>query len=184
MNVGHLLLFCSSFQKQRQEVTQQMRDALSSHLKQQHFSVHSLSLSLNGLSLHQLLFLLISLPPSFTIVNRHPLVLQQIKYLCACCTSSNHHACESLLLYDHASFLQTQTSKSKVYGQSAIVYQSELPMNMIIRWAFGGFSYHEFSSRLKPFMNQPQQTKDLFEFMQVLLFDFAISICSLSLSHD
>jgi hypothetical protein len=184
MNVGHLLLFCSSFQKQRQEVTQQMRDALSSHLKQQHFSVHSLSLFLNGLSFHQLLFLLISLPPSFTIVNRHPLVLQQIKYLCACCTSSNHHACESLLLYDHASFLQTQTSKSKVYGQSAIVYQSELPMNMIIRWAFGGFSYHEFSSRLKPFMNQPQQTKDLFEFIQVLLFDFAISICSLSLSHD
>ena len=154
MNVGHLLLFCSSFQKQRQEVTQQLCDALCSHLKQQRFSVHSMSLSLNDLSFHQLLFLLISLPPSFSIVNRHPLVLQQINCLCECCSSSNHHACESLLSYDHDSFLRNQTSKSKVYGQSAIVYQSELPMNMMIRWAFGGFSYHEFSSRIKSFMNQ------------------------------
>jgi hypothetical protein len=184
MNVGHLLLFCSSFQKQRQEVTQQLCDALCSHLKQQRFSVHSMSLSLNDLSFHQLLFLLISLPPSFSIVNRHPLVLQQINCLCECCSSSNHHACESLLSYDHDSFLRNQTSKSKVYGQSAIVYQSELPMNMMIRWAFGGFSYHEFSSRVKSFMNQPQQTKDLFEFIQILLFDFAISICSEILSHD
>ena len=99
-------------------------------------------------------------------------------------SSSNHHACESLLSYDHDSFLRNQTSKSKVYGQSAIVYQSELPMNMMIRWAFGGFSYHEFSSRIKSFMNRPQQTKDLFEFIQILLFDFAISICSEILSHD
>jgi hypothetical protein len=69
---------------------------------------------------------------------------------------------------------QVQTANS---NESSVVFQYQLPSNVMVRWAFGGFGYDEWYARLKDKVRQPKKLKDLFDFVQLSLFEYAFDVC-------
>jgi hypothetical protein len=61
--------------------------------------------------------------------------------------------------------------------ESSTVFQYQLPSNVMVRWAFGGFGYDEWHARLKDKVRKPKQLRDLFDFVQLSLFEYAFEVC-------